>query len=370
MDRSLQLECTDAVNALYNFKFIQADVQFRWLKFKYPSHPLPYFLLGLSEWWKIQPDMDNTFYDESFMAYMDTTIMKAESLKRKDSKNVEASFFLAAAHGFQGRLHSERKHWRKATFSGKAALDNLQFSKGNDTLSPEFLFGDALYNYYSIWIPENYKFLRPIMAFFPKGEKQLGLKQLKEVALNAFYTRTEAQLFLAKIYANEENDPWKAFPFAEYLATTFPDNAYFQRFYARMCYYHGKYDETKRVSLDILKKIEQKYPGYEATSGRYAAFFLAYVYRYGQRDKKLAKDYFLQALSFCDQNKAYESGYYFYSLQNLMQIEDEDKNAEAAKNYAEKLKDAAPKDHVCYKAADAFLKKNYPKKRKFLFFEY
>ena len=45
------------------------------------------------------------------------------------------------------------------------------------------------------------------MALFPKGNKQLGLQQLEEVATNAFYTRVEAQYFLFRLYASEEKKP-------------------------------------------------------------------------------------------------------------------------------------------------------------------
>ena len=55
-DMQVQIEATEAVNDMYNFKFEKAEQQFRWLKQKYAWHPLPYFLLGLSEWWKIMPN--------------------------------------------------------------------------------------------------------------------------------------------------------------------------------------------------------------------------------------------------------------------------------------------------------------------------
>jgi len=234
----------------------------------------------------------------------------------------------------------------------------MEINKQNDTLSPEFLFGVALFNFYSVWIPANYKFLRPIMALFPKGDKEKGIKQLKEVAFNAFYTRTEAQLYLARIYANEEDQPAKALPLTEYLATTFPDNPYFQRLYARMCYSQGKTAEVEITSLDILDKINRQMPGYEATSGRYASFYLGYIYRHSyKKDINLAKKYFDVCLQFCNQNKAFETGYYYYTMLNLMQLSIEDKNTLLASEYAYKIIEHAPKDHECRKQAEAFLKK-------------
>ena len=43
-DMKVQIEATEAVNNLYNFKFDKAEMQFRWLLQKYDWHPLPYFL--------------------------------------------------------------------------------------------------------------------------------------------------------------------------------------------------------------------------------------------------------------------------------------------------------------------------------------
>ncbi len=362
LDKKLQLDATKAVNAMYNFKFDVAESEFQWMRYRFPSHPLPTFLMGLKEWWKIQPNIENEEFDERFLAYMDTSIALAEDLKREDKQNVEAAFFLAAAHGFKGRLYSERGSWRKAAFAGKNALNNLELTKQNDTLSPEFLFGVALFNYYSVWIPENYRFLRPVMALFPKGDKAKGMAQLKEVAYNAFYTRTEAQLYLARIYANEEDQPSKALPLSEYLATTFPDNPYFQRLYARMCYSQGRTAEVEKISLDILNKIEKQYPGYEATSGRYASFYLGYIYRHSyKKNLELSKKYFDICLQFCNQNKAFETGYYYYTLLNLMQMSIAEKNELFATEYAEKLHEYAPKDHVARKEADAWLKKQKAK---------
>ena len=48
-DVAMQIEISEALNDLYNFKFAQAEQQFRWFKQKYQWHPLPYFLLGLRE---------------------------------------------------------------------------------------------------------------------------------------------------------------------------------------------------------------------------------------------------------------------------------------------------------------------------------
>jgi hypothetical protein len=333
-----QFEATSAINDMYNFKFEKAKNQFLWFKEKYPNHPMPDFLLGLNEWWQIMPNLEDKSHDDVFFGYMEASIEKARLLIKKNEKDPEAAFFLAAAYGFKGRLHGERKHWTKAALNGKSALNYLKIGKESEVLTPELKFGDALYNYYSIWIRENYPLLKPVMMFFKKGEKSLGLKQLEEVAGNAYYTRTEAQLFLMRIYRNDEKRPDKALAVSAYLAKTFPDNAYFQRYYAGLTYQMGMLEETEKVSKQILQRIETKQAGYEAVSGRYAAFFMGYLARIRYGNLEEAKKYYQQSVAFAESTKSYDSGYYLASLQDLGQICHTQKDFKNAQKYYQTLK--------------------------------
>ena len=350
MDRDVQIDATQAVNDMYNFKFEQAEKQFRWLIQDYPEHPLPYFLLGLSQWWKMAPNIGNGQYDDQFTDYMDRSIELAKALYDENKKNVEASFFLSAAYGFKGRLYAERKQWRKAASAGKQALKYLDNSRGKSDLSPEFLFGDALYNYYSVWIPENYPILKPILVFFKKGDKELGIQQLQEVANNAFYTRTEAQFFLMRILALEQQDLIKALQVSQYLNQTFPDNSYFHRFYARLLYTTGRHWQAEKESLNILTKIDSGMVGYGPVSGRYASFFLGQIYVNKNRLDD-AQMYYQRAVSYSEDSNDLESGYYLFSLIGLGDIAYQMGNVSGAKLYYKKAKKQAKKGHPAHKRA-------------------
>jgi tetratricopeptide (TPR) repeat protein len=358
-DLQVQMECTQALNDLYNFKFPQAEAQFRSIREKYGWHPLPYFLMGLIEWWKIMPNTKDQSHDASFLAYMDTTINVAERLYDDyPVHKVEASFFLAAAYGFKGRLYSdeERKNWRKAAAAGKDALDYLEESKGQHNLSPELLFGDALYNYFSVWVPEHYPALKPILWFFPKGDKALGLKQLKEVSYNAFYTRTEAMVWLMRILNSYENDQFQALQISKYLNENYPDNPFFHRYYARMLYSLGRYAEAEPQCKEILHRIDSGMVGYEATSGRYAAFFLGQIHE-SRKSFEEAKNYYQLCVRFAEQIEATESGYYLYSLIALGEISEKQGNKAEAKKYFQLVKKKANRKDEAFKDAKKRLKK-------------
>lgn len=357
LDKSLQFRITENVNALYNFEFETAERGFRVLQYQYPEHPLPYFLMGLSTWWKIAPDIENKRMDDLFIKQMDVVIDKAKKMLDDDSENKEAAFFLAGAYGFQGRLLSERKSWTKATFAGKNALKYLNLSRGEDELNPELLLGDALFNYFSVWIPENYPILKPVVALFPKGDKALGLKQLEDVAQNAFYARVEAQYFLFRLYSSDEKQPYKALAITDYLHSKFPNNPYFHRSYARHLYTVGRIIESREESEEILRRIEEKWTGYESNSGRYAAFYIAQYYdRINERQE--AKKYYLKTLSYGEESESQESGYYLFSLIALGKMSNEENNKVQAKQYFNQVKKYAKRKHPAHIEARSYIKKN------------
>lgn len=357
LDKALQFRITDAVNSMYNFDFVTAERGFQVIRYTYPEHPLPYFLMGLSQWWKIAVDIENKDFDDSFVSFMDTAIEKSKKMYDADPTNKEAAFFLAGAYGFQGRLYSERQSWTKATFAGKNALKYLELSKGEDELNPELLLGDALFNYFSVWIPQNYPLLKPILAFFPKGNKELGLKQLEEVAENAFYARVEAQYFLFRLYASEEKNPFKALNITSYLHDKYPNNPYFHRFLARQLYVVGRGADAMQASLEILRRIDDKWTGYESNSGRYAAFFAGQYYE-KTGDSNQAKFYYKRAISYGEETESQESGYHLYALIELGKIATLDGEKKTAKAYFDQVKKYSKRKHPAHKEARDFIKKN------------
>jgi len=354
-DMIVQIEATEAMNAMYNFDFKEASKQYHWLMQKYPSSPLSYFLLGLNEWWKMMPDTNIEDFDDRFHYYMDTTILIAEGMLDRPDNRIEGAFFLAATYGFIGRLYSDRGQWGKAASAGRKSLKYLEISKGHGYLSPELLFGDALYNYFSVWIPENYPILRPILAFFPDGDKELGLQQLREVSVNAFYTRIEAQVFLMQLLANDKHDYRAAFSIVEYLHDHYPDNPYFHKYYVRYLYSLHLYRRVEPAALEILERIDAGIFGYEATAGRYASFFLGQVY-HSRGNIQLAEKYYLRAIDFAEIKGAMETGYTLYAMLNLGKIARKEGKNKQAKMYFKKVKKYASRKQAVYKEANKLLK--------------
>ena len=336
-DAMLQIEATEAMNAMYNFQFEQAEAAFTTLKNKYQGHPLPFLLLGLNTWWKIVPEMEDSTHDKTFIAYMDTATHLAKRLYKKDKNNYEATFFLAAAHAFKGYLYGEKNYWIKAAVAGKEALKYLELTKKKKHLGAELLFGDALYNYYSAWIYENYPSLRFLKSLFKVGKKESGIAQLRAVARNAFYTRTEAQYFLLRILTDEEEKYEEALELAGYLTKTFPNNPVFERYYAKLLYITGKFTEAEQVALRVVEKVDQEIAGYGPTTGRYAGFFLGYIYTW-QNKIDLAKYFYHKSKKWAEAANAITAGYYFHTLLALGHIAQQEDSTQLARGYYRKVK--------------------------------
>jgi len=354
-DMEIQIQTTQALNDMYNFKFRKAFRQFIWLKQKFPEHPLPYLLMGLNEWWQIMPDFNNKSHDKRFLAFMDTTISKASKLYEVDSSRVEAAFFLSASNAFKARLYSERGNWFKAASTTNKSLDYLDDCRKKKELSPELMFGDGLYNYFSNWIPENYPALKPFMILFDRGDKYLGLQQLREVAHNAFYTRTEAQYWLMRILYVEEHDAQGALHESEYLHITYPDNATFHRFYARLLYSTGRLVKARVVSENLLVKVDSGYVGYESTSGRYACFYLGQI---AERNMNAENAYFYysRAVEFSEKADDTKAGYYLYSLMGMAKINNLKGNVKEAKSHLKKVRKNSSRSHPANKQAKEMLR--------------
>jgi hypothetical protein len=311
-DRGIQIETTAAINDMYNFNFHASEVEFKWLLVKYPYHPIGHFLVGLNYWWRIVPDTKIEKYDNTILSYMDKSIDLGSDLLDEDKTNKEAAFFIAAAYAFKGRLYSERENWIKAAYAGKQALRYLELSRGDEEINSELLFGDGLYNFYSIWIRENYKSLRPLLTFFRKGDKNLGIAQLKNVSLNAFYTRMEARYFLVQIYALE-NKNMEARQLSNQMHAIYPNNSFFHRYAARSSFVLGRMSEAEVFAKELLDNIDAGIYGYGANEGRYGAYILGYIYQNHKRDKAAAKMYYQRCIDYSKSNDSEDSGYYLGS---------------------------------------------------------
>jgi TolA-binding protein len=122
-----------------------------------------------------------------------------------------------------------------------------------------------------------------------------------------------------------------------------------------MLYQMGKFAQAEPVCKRILERIDSAHVGYEATSGRYAAFFLGQIYE-ARRKYDDAKISYQKCISFAEKIGATDSGYYLFSLIALGEIAQREGNKAEAKRYFNLVKDKADRGDEAFKDAKRRLK--------------
>jgi hypothetical protein len=169
-----------------------------------------------------------------------------------------------------------------------------------------------------------------------------------------------------RIYANEEKRTEDGYEMARYLHKTFPDNAYYHRYYTRMCFVAGRMADCKAESDTIYQRVKAGQVGYENESLRWASYFLGYHYMTRGKDsadKRNAITYFAETVEAAQSVNAKESGYTLYAMYYAGVLEGQLGQKQAATVWMKRLEEDAPSDHQARKDARAWLAKNYPKKK-------
>jgi tetratricopeptide (TPR) repeat protein len=326
------------IKQIYNIKFDEAEKTFRGLIADYPDHPSGRFFLAMIDWWKILLNIENEDHDDIFFQKLEDVIYQCDEILKNDKSNVDALFFKGGSIGFRGRLRALRESWLKAADDGREALPIVEHAANLDPDNLDVQLGFGIYNYYADVIPSEFPLIKPLMIFFPSGDKQKGIEQLRNTASNGKYAKYEAQYFLMTLYYRYEKNLPAADEFAKILLDEFPDNPVFQRWRGRIAVRRGDWEMADSLFKDVILKAENNLPGYNIpVSLREATYYVGYNARdYGLLDS--AKTMFEKCYELSRQiDKKEESGFQINSLVYLAMIEEKQGRPESAISLYEKI---------------------------------
>jgi hypothetical protein len=284
---------TRGLDHLYDLEFEAAQTEFAKIDRDHPDHPIGPFLQSLTLWWEILLDLTDTSHDDAFYDAMDEVIARSDRLMKEDKDDVDGMFFKGAALGFRGRLRSNRGDWFKAAMDGKRAMDYVLGVPERDPANHDYAFGKGLYDYFAEVVPDKYPFTKPVMVFFPKGDRERGLEAIERTAYQGHYIRTEAVYFLLQINYLYERDYDKCVEFATWLTRRYPNNSYFQAIEGRVYATWGRWSQADAVFQDVLERYKSRRVGYNDSVGEQALYYLARG-RMFRRDHEAALAYLMQ----------------------------------------------------------------------------
>ena len=249
--------------------------------------------------------------------------------------------FKGGAIGFRGRLRAFRESWLKAADDGREALPIVEEAASLDPNNMDVQLGFGIYNYYAAVIPNENPLIKPLMIFFPDGDKAKGIQQLKNTAFNGKFAKYEARYFLMTLYYRYENNAIAADEFSKMLCDDFPDNPVFEKWRGRIAVRRGDYFLADSVFKDVLAKANKRYFGYSTPNSlREAAYYVGNNFKNnGQLDS--AKIYLERCISESKKidDEGEESGFQVNAVLFLAQMAETQNKKDEAIKYYEKLLD-------------------------------
>ncbi|MDP2209359.1 MAG: hypothetical protein Q8K98_11425 [Bacteroidota bacterium] len=287
-DSTADVYTQQGVDFIYSLQFDSAKTEFQKVIKQNPDHPSGHFFLAMIEWWRIIVNPENTSNDNYFYSLLEKVIFLCDKKLESNTNDLTALFFKGGAIGFRGRLRVHREQWLYAANDGRLAIPIVHQAYNLEPTNTDVLLGMGIYNYYRDVIPEEYPIVKPFVILFPKGDRMLGVQQLKQAAEKARYANYEATYFLIQILFNYEKKYSQALPLALKLYRKFPSNPIFHRYVGRLYGSLGKWNEMKNIFSEVLDNNSKKYLGYNESAVREAQYYLGiYHFNFGNYDSAL-----------------------------------------------------------------------------------
>lgn len=259
---------------IYNIEFEKAEQCFKKIQSLEPKNPAGYFLDAMIEWWEINMFPFSKKTDDKFLAKIEKVIQLSDALLEKEEYDLTGLFFKGAALGYRARLYAQRNSWLDAASDGKTAFDIMSKCYERAPNNHDIMMGTGIYNYFAEAIPEKMPLLKPIVLFFPKGNKKIGILQLKSSATYARYTRVEAMTTLMQINYSFEENMNEAYFYSKQLKTSYPNNPYFHKYFARCLVRMGEWDSLEVQWREIVNRTLNKQKGYDNPVGREGCYYV------------------------------------------------------------------------------------------------
>jgi tetratricopeptide (TPR) repeat protein len=339
VDPAVESDIQAAIGQIYNLQFYDANNTVERIIRAAPDHPAGHFFKAMVLWWRILANFDNESYDGLFEEELEKVIDVCDERLERNADDVTALFFKGGSLGFRGRLRANRGNWVGAAKDGVAALPIVRKAYALAPDNTDVLLGIGIYNYYAAVIPERYPLVKPLMIFFPSGDRALGLEQLEKAARTSRYASTEATYFLAQSYYQFEKNYPRALQFSELLHQRYPRNPLFHRYVGRCLVSLGRSDEAFSLFFDIQRRCQERWTGYDDQAVREAYYYIGSGYL-----QKKQLDEARGAFELCVQyseklDKDDPSGFQVMALLSLGKIEDLQGHRQQALDLYEKVLD-------------------------------
>ena len=337
------------VDHVYNYEFEEADKYLNKIKVKYEKHAAYTVLKSLRIYQQSVFDLDKDKADLEYLALLERSIKYADQLYKEDPKSDEAIFFELLTHSYLALYENENKNYINAATEGKRTYKYFKKGYNRKESNPEFYLSSGLLDYYIEQYPELNPSVKPLMWFFPDGDKERALRYFRLGADKAVFTSPECLSYLVHIYVKYESDFSNALLIGKECVEKYPKNLFLRARYIEALLAMKKYHEAK-IEIDLLLSSDLlffQFVGYTLNG----VYYEEYRHNY-----EIAKNNFLKAVEIGEKNVKVTFDYLSMAYNGLGRVYDHDKDEIRAKYYFEKSLEIVEYESV-KKEAKMYLKK-------------
>jgi hypothetical protein len=314
-----------SVQYIYNFKFDRSNKCLTRYQTRYGNHAGFKLISCVRSYWKNFPIGSSPAAYESYKKELAQVVRLSEAMMKKYPKSPEPVYYYMTANLMLARHHSEDGEYIQAVNETRKAYPMIKLGFSLKTAFPDFYFTTGLYNYYREAFPENHPLYKPFTVFFPKGNKEQGLKELSIAGQKSYFSSAEAQIFQCNIVLRDYYNVNQALEYATALHKAYPENWVFSILYAETLAESGKTAEAEGFIRLLLGRSEM-------------AALLSGHYIQGLIEKKAGRNdaarwSFQKALMYGKTNDRLTKGHIGLTYNELGKIAHEEGNRNLAKKY-------------------------------------
>lgn len=243
-----------AIDLAYNREY-RASVEYleEWRN-AYPDNPFWTFWPAFSAWWPIIADLQDTRFDDDFIAIINRSIQNTTKILNENPDDVDAMIVQSVSLAFLGRLQSNREQWLRSFRNARRSVNLVDEIEKIAPDHPDINFGKGMLLYFSAFLRDEYLAARAFSFVLPKGDRQKGLELLDTVANDGVFFSPESIYFLGHIYLHYEKNYTASLHYIEELIERYPDNPYYIRLLARTYYRNFRHQDALKIIDESLAK--------------------------------------------------------------------------------------------------------------------
>jgi hypothetical protein len=216
----------EAMQSTYDLQLTAARSACKALQEKYADHPAGYTLMAETYWWEAQMDPGNASIENLYYVAQKTAVEKAENaLKLNKYPKIEVTAYLASAHGSYARFQvTQKQAYYSALRAGLRAHRLADEVYQMDKMYYDIYVGTGAFNFFTGSLPAVIKPFAWLIG--ARGDRNLGIEQLKTAMDQARYSQTEARIVYYTAMREDKNYA-EAFRVLQSLMSDYRDNFVF-----------------------------------------------------------------------------------------------------------------------------------------------